>query len=790
MIRKMILMLGCVLLFGVSSALGQFVQDSLDLGVPDTIDVEFSVIPDDATNQLHLQMDLYFFNDSNNVATAGVGFEWDNPNLMLDSADATLVGRRAFNYVRVFYRNDDIDSTNFYRQCQFSGARRSGDGLVASDERKHIASYFFTLSQWSASDSIVIDTVQFSIGSKMSFVMMDYSEYIPYWTGKKVVHDTSYVGPSNLGLSEDTLFFDYTIGSGTPSPQTFDITSDNEMLSFTLSEDASWLLRSPSTGFTPKTITVSVVTVGLTAGHYFDSIMVSSPGASNSPQFVYVDFVVSEPPPVIDISPGAFTFNAIVDGDNPAPQVMHISNSGQSTLNWTVSNSQSWLDLAPLSGTEDGDVTLSVDITGLGYGDYYDTVWVSDPNATNDPVPAEVRLSILSSLPLIDVDSVYYFVFALSEGPQYQRSIEVRNGGGGILDFWIKEKLSPQVTLPKIIDFDPDTSQADTFVTITWEGFSIPNGRTTADTVLVYSNDAVNSPQMVVLNLRFVDNPAEIALSTDTLDVDVYECSQGYGNPMPTATFTVSNTGGDNPMNIDLAYESTLFTVSDSDGIAAPHTYTVTALVEDLPVGTYYDTVTVSSMWAMNGSQDLIVRYNIIPADVTPEIFVERTNFVIPYRDGTGPLSDDGITIFNVHGGCMPWSISEDIDWLIPSDTLGDVVGDVGFVIIPQGMTIGEYVDTLTITVPGASNSPYQIEVTLQLWLLVGDWDWDGQVSLGDLTLMINYLFVNPGEIPPLPILEAGNTDCEEEAVVSLGDLVKLIDYLFISLTPLCGNPF
>ena len=54
-------------------------------------------------------------------------------------------------------------------------------------------------------------------------------------------------------------------------------------------------------------------------------------------------------------------------------------------------------------------------------------------------------------------------------------------------------------------------------------------------------------------------------------------------------------------------------------------------------------------------------------------------------------------------------------------------------------------------------------------------------VDLGDLTALIDYLFIS--FTPPVCIEEA-NIDGDLEGIIDLGDLTALIDYLFISFTP------
>ena len=232
---------------------------------------------------------------------------------------------------------------------------------------------------------------------------MNEAIYLPYFTGRKRARDTAYVVPSNLQLSTNTMYFNMVQGEANPPSQPLLVDSDDEPLDFDVIEDASWLLKSPSSGQTPTTVNVSVNGFGLTPGTYVDSLEVVAPSAANSPQYVEVTLVVDEPPPVIGVDPSVFYFNAVADGDNPPSQTLYITNEGGSDLNWTATNNQAWLTPSPSSGINNLAVTLSIDITGLVVGDYYDTITVSDPAATNDPQLVEVVLSVASGLPMIQV---------------------------------------------------------------------------------------------------------------------------------------------------------------------------------------------------------------------------------------------------------------------------------------------------------------------------------------------------------------------------------------------------
>ncbi|MBU0983110.1 MAG: hypothetical protein KKA42_04520 [candidate division Zixibacteria bacterium] len=777
--RLLAIVLGLAIIM-VGSAHAQFEQDPDDAGVADTVDMVISTVPDATTNQLHVQMDFYVLNDSNDVVSATCGFGWDNPNLQMDSAKATAEAIAAFNLQIFLLKGNSLATTNADQEFLFGGTRISGSGMVAGPTRRLWASYYFTLSDWDVTDSIVVDTSEYNAGAKLKFIELFNASYVPYYTGPDVVYDSAYTPPSDLIVSDDTLFFTSVQGDPDPPSQTFDLLSSNAPLSFSVIENVSWIVKSPVSGVTPATVTVSMNTLGLAAGTYFDSIRVEASGASNSPRFVYVSLELAEPAPTIAVSPPAFFFNAIAGGSNPSPQVLSISNTGGVALNWTVLNSQSWLSLSPTSGVDDGTVTLTVDITGLVYDDYIDTIVVTDPTADNDPVYVPVYLSVGSDLPIIVVDSaINYFVVSPAELPIFERSIYVRNGGAGTMNFWVEENSIP------IIGLIPSASVADDSVSVRFKTTSVGDGGRLVDTVWVYSNEAINSPQRVILDIRVLSNPAEIRVTEDTVHLELYECGQGSGVILPQQLFSVLNVGGDNPMWVDFFWESDIVNVQGTAG-EAPRSFMVSALEAGLPAGVYYDTIMFTSRWAVNSPQLVIVEYSVIEGTEAPVVLPSRTSITIPYQEDTGPKSHQGMQIDNQYGGCMAWQIVEDVDWLAPFDTVGNVPAEVPFLLNPAGYTFGEYPDSLFILAPEASNSPVKISLSLRVWRFHGDVNYDAIIDIADLTDLIRFLFLE-GPIPR-PTYLVGDCDCNN--VVDIGDLTYMIIYMFQQGPIPCGNPY
>jgi hypothetical protein len=75
-----------------------------------------------------------------------------------------------------------------------------------------------------------------------------------------------------------------------------------------------------------------------------------------------------------------------------------IRNIGEGTLNWVVSDDADWLICSPSSGTNFGEVTVSVDASGLEPCTYTGTITVSDANAINSPQTIFVTLRVYSYL--------------------------------------------------------------------------------------------------------------------------------------------------------------------------------------------------------------------------------------------------------------------------------------------------------------------------------------------------------------------------------------------------------
>jgi hypothetical protein len=771
----------CLILAAGANA--QFVQDPLDQGIPDTVRLEVVVTPDAVTNQLNVELDMYLFSDIQVVNSIALGFKWDNPNLQMTNAYWENTGFGFFDFIRFLFRNDNMDSTNAHLDFQCTGARSQGAGLIPG-QAWHMCNYNFVLSSWTVLDEIIIDTAVV-LGTTGQFVDEDGAEYTPYFVVPIIIRDANRPILSNIVLSEDTLHFSGTQGQPNPPAQAVGVSSDEDNFGFTVTETIPWLFSSPPSGFTPQDITVSLSTSALAAGSYFDSVRVDASETANSPQFVYVALELAPPPPLLNVIPSSLTFSAVAGGDDPPSQLLTIQNWGGVPLDWTVSSGAAWLTLNPLTGTDNETVTVSAVISGLGYGDYYDVITVSDPAATNSPVEIPVQLTVATDLPIIDaIYELNQFAIPFLGPLSSTQTFQIRNSGEGTLSYSLSWSHAPSAHIAAVSPVDgtaPETITVD---------FDFPYwgiGLVFWDTIWVHSSGALNTPLPVVFQQRVVQNPAVISVPLDPVVFTVYECSQGYGRQMPEAYILVQNTGGDNPMWVQVEYESEFFEVVNPNQLEfAPESIRVRALPVNLPTGLYYDTLYVTSPWAINKPQAVEIQYDFRPGDEAPEILTVPSLLTLAAQEGGGPTPYEDFRIYNVHGGCMDWTFASTPSWLTAGDVDGQVPDLSPLTIDATGFGIGPHSGLMSITSATAVNSPYEVPCTLNVWKLRGDTNWNGQITLQDVALLIDYVFES--QHAPQPAVVVGDVNCDE--AVDAADIVLILEYMFESGPPLCGNPY
>jgi len=113
----------------------------------------------------------------------------------------------------------------------------------------------------------------------------------------------------SISLSPTSLTYTATQGGSNPANQTVTLTNTGGIANWTVSDNASWLSVSPTSGSSSSTLTAAVNTSGLTAGNYSGTITVSATGATS--RTVGVTLSVNAP----TTSSATLTWDPSIDSD-------------------------------------------------------------------------------------------------------------------------------------------------------------------------------------------------------------------------------------------------------------------------------------------------------------------------------------------------------------------------------------------------------------------------------------------------------------------------------------------
>ena len=124
----------------------------------------------------------------------------------------------------------------------------------------------------------------------------------------------------------------------------------------------------------------------------------------------------------------------------PQATIIRIFNNGGATLSWRISGGAPWLKISPLSGVNDGTVTVTVDPAGLEPGRYESSFMIKAKFAVNSPLKIKVILDVATDRLLAGFRASRYGVDPFPD-PAYWASVGAgmasRFPGAGMGCVWI-----------------------------------------------------------------------------------------------------------------------------------------------------------------------------------------------------------------------------------------------------------------------------------------------------------------------------------------------------------------
>ena len=743
---------------------GSVLGQGVDPGVRDTLYV--SSVQTDAGQKA--VVDIVFANDER-LGALTIPLHWSSPDITLDSV--SFVG------TRVAYLNNTLDTIYQSEQTVVIGAVVFFEAYIPIG-RGLAARMYFDIPAGTPDQFVTIDSITKGPAYVM-FTNTNSSNFVPVFEPGMIQIGDPPV-PPHIVLSTGSMTFEGKVGFSSPPPQTLTISNTGGgSPAWTAESSAGWLSAVPASGTVPVTIGIYVDITGLDEGTYEADIEFACPDADNSPQYLDVTLNIVRLPPRIVNSPSNFSISAVQGGANPADRYLYISTDiPGSELNWTVSHLAPWLTLSPDAGAPPDSVCLTFDIFGLGYGNYYDTIVIADPQATNSPRRVPVRLQILSDLPIIALDPDTLQVVAQVGTNAAPALVYICNAGEGGMTFQVSE------TSDRITSVSPSSGPAPATVTFSFNTDQLASG-SYYDTVWVSSPEAINSPQGLVVRFLIANNPADLYVVPTRMTINKYQCWDGPGQPDPYRYFQIENHGAGSFFWTATA-DSSWLVIERASGLG-PYVNKITINGDHLPIGVYQDTVTVVALYALNSPRKIAVTLNVIPYGQPPSIVFEQSLVEIPAQEVFGTYLLEFVSIgelYNFYPGCMDYYIEEDIPWLKFIDSVGSGPVSLRGILDIGSYTWGTYTDSFYIHVDGASNSPVKVYLTLLVWRLHGDVDWSNAIDVGDVVYLVYHTFkFGPG---PKPNFIVG--DCNCDFLVDVGDIVYLVNYIFKSGNKPCGN--
>jgi len=317
-------------------------------------------------------------------------------------------------------------------------------------------------------------------------------------------------------------------------------------------------------------------------------------------------------------------------------------------------------------------------------------------------------------------------------------TITVTDGGGLSASDSFVLTVNSENDLPVISTFNPatpfsmeaDASQAfevsahdddGDLLFYAWEIDGVPTGNVTFD--MTYSPTEVDvGPHAIKVTVSDGNGGTDSHTWNVTVTTSVPAIGRGpaalspsctQGQDAAAQTFEVWNAGG-GTLNYTISDDAAWLSCAPAaGGSAGEHDeIIVTCDTDGLAAGTHNATITIAAAGAANGPQTVSVALTV---NALPSIGCSTGSLAPSCTQGAN-AAGQSFTVRNSGGGTIDWSVSDNAGWLSCSPSSGSSTGESDTVEVTystSGLAAGTYNATVTVTAPGATNTPQTIAVTL-----------------------------------------------------------------------------
>ncbi len=484
------------------------------------------------------------------------------------------------------------------------------------------------------------------------------------------------VSPVALIFDSGTIALDFAImnaGDGTPS--------------WAISGDQTWISLSPTSGNTTTeddTITVTIDRSGLSAGSYAGSVNIT-PGVGD-PQLVDISMDVPglPDPPLMIVTPGTLDF-----GVDHSERSFEITNGGEGTITWSISDDQAWISLSPTSGgttTEEDLIAVTVDRSGLSPGDYSGVIAVA--SAESDSVKILIQMTVGEEPPsLVVVPGSLDF-----SSDRTEHSFSITNGGAGKLAWTILDDQT-WITLSPT---SGSTSTEDDLITVTIDRSGLSPGEYSGVVrVRPAEGDSAKIPVQMTVN----HEPFSLGVTPDSFF---------FGADLTEQSFSITN-GGGGTLTWSVTNDQNWLTLSPASGSTTTEADSITVTIDrtGLPPGDYSGIVMVIS--TRSDSTKVFVQMTV---EGPPNLEISTTTLAFEISTTT-----QSFTITNGGGGTLTWSVTNDQNWLTLSPASGITTTEADSITVTidrSGLSPGDYAGIVMVTSPDGDSTAISIQMTVE----------------------------------------------------------------------------
>lgn len=203
-------------------------------------------------------------------------------------------------------------------------------------------------------------------------------------------------------------------------------------LDFSATPNVNWLAVTPSSGRSPDSFVVSVITSNLEYGEHTGTIQITD--IANPENSAAISIRLRVTPPELTVSSDTIQFTRIPLSSDSQTIDVTILNSGAGTLSWQAEETVDWLSLSSVTGNAPATLHVSATAELLPVGEYTAHIILTSSGATNSPDTIVCVMRVDAAYPVPALTSNYLYL-KTAQPSLVDTSLSIVNNGLGVL-YW------------------------------------------------------------------------------------------------------------------------------------------------------------------------------------------------------------------------------------------------------------------------------------------------------------------------------------------------------------------